>query len=75
MNPVNATIPSFDASAGLWIVLHDLTGPDFSININLPKYYFPVPRGTQHIVVGRFSNLQIGKMFAEESDEIGVEGE
>ena len=75
MHPVDSTISMFNSSAGLWVVLHDLSGADFSININLPEDYFPVPRGTQHIVVGRFSNLQIGKMFAEESDEVGAEGE
>ena len=64
MNPVNTTIPSFDASAGLWVVLHDLTGPDFPIDINLPEYYFPVSRGSQQVVVGCLRNLQIREMFA-----------
>ena len=75
VNPVDSTISMFNSSTGLWVVLHDLTGPDFPIDINLPEYYFPVSRGSQQIVVGCFGNLQIGEMFAEESNEVGVEGE
>ena len=70
VHPIDSSIPVFNASAGLRVVLHDLPCADFPIDINLPEYYFPVSRGTQHIVVGRFSNLQIGKMFAKESDEV-----
>ena len=75
MNPVDSTISMFNSSTGLWVVLHDLTGPDFPIDINLPEYYFPVPRGSQQVVVGSLCNLQIGEMFAEEPDKIRVEGE
>ena len=64
MYPVDATISGFDAPAGLWVVLHDLTGPDFPIDINLPEYYFPVSRGSQQVVVGCLRNLQIREMFA-----------
>ena len=75
MYPINSSISGFYTSTGLRVVLHDLTGPDFPIDINLPEYYFPVPRGSQQVVVGCFGNLQIGEMYAEESNEVGVEGE
>ena len=75
MDPVDAAISSFDASAGGWIVLHDLAGPDFPIDINLPKNYFLPSRGSQQVVVGCLSNLQIGEMYTKESNEVGVEGE
>ena len=64
MDPVDFTISMFNSSAGLWVVLHDLTGPDFPIDINLPEYYFPVSRGSQQVVVGCLRNLQIREMFA-----------
>ena len=70
MHPVNSTIPVFNASAGLRVVLHDLPCADFPIDINLPEYYFPVSRGTQQVVVGCLRNLQIREMFAKESDEV-----
>ena len=47
MDPVDATISGFDAPAGLRVVLHDLTGPYFSMDINLPEYYFLLYRGAQ----------------------------
>lgn len=75
VNPVDSAITGFYASAGLRDVLHDLPCANSPLDINLPEYHFILSCGTQHIVVGRFSNLKIGKMFAEESDEVGVEGE
>ncbi len=41
VHPIDSSIPVFNASAGLRVVLHDLPGADFSIDINLPEYYFP----------------------------------
>ena len=70
MHPIDSSIPVFNASAGLRVVLHDLPCADFPIDINLPEYYFPVSRGSQQIVVGCFGNLQIGEMFAEEPYEV-----
>lgn len=64
VHPIDSSIPVFNASAGLWVVLHDFTGPDFPIDINLPEYYFLLSRGTQQIVVGCLCNLQIREMFA-----------
>ena len=75
VHPIDSSIPVFNASAGLRVVLHDLPGADFSIDINLPEYYFPVSRGSQQVVVGCLRNLQIREMFAEEPDEVGVVGE
>jgi len=75
VDPVDATISGFDAPAGLRVVLHDLPGPNFSMDIDLPEYHFLLYRGTQQVVVGSLGNLQIGKMFAEEPDKVGVEGE
>ena len=72
VDPVDATISGFDAPAGGWIVLHDLPGPNFSMDIDLPEYHFLLYRGTQQVVVGSLGNLQIGEMFAEEPDEVGV---
>ena len=75
MDPVDATISGFDAPAGGWIVLHDLPGTDFPMDIDLPEYHFLLCRGTQQVVVGCLSNLKIGKIFAEEPDKVRVEGE
>ena len=75
MGPVDATISGFDAPAGLRVVLHDLPGTDFPMDIDLPEYHFFLCRGTQQVVVGCLNNLQIGKMCAEEPDEVGVVGE
>ena len=72
VDPVDATISGFDASASGWIVLHDLPGPNFPMDIDLPEYYFLLCRGTQQVVVGCLSNLKIGEMFVEEPDEVGV---
>ena len=72
VDPVDATISGFDAPAGDWIVLHDLTGTDFPMDIDLPEYHFLLYRGTQQVVVGCLSNLKIGKIFAEEPDKVGV---
>lgn len=75
MDPVDATISGFDAPTGGWIVLHDLPGPNFSMDIDLPEYHFLIYRGTQQVVVGCLGNLKIRKMFAEEPDKVGVVGE
>lgn len=75
VDPVDATISIFYSSAGLRVVLHDLPGPDFTMDIDLPKYHFLLCRGSQHIDVGSLNNLQIGEMLAEEPDEVGVVGE
>ena len=75
VDPVDATISGFDAPAGGWIVLHDLTGPDFPMDIDLPEYHFLLYGGSQHIVICCLGNLQIGKMLAEEPDKVRVEGE
>ena len=75
VDPVDATISGFDASAGGWIVLHDLTGTDFPMDIDLPEYHFLLCRGTQQVVVGCLGNLQIGEMFAEKPDKVRVVGE
>lgn len=75
VDPVDATISGFDAPAGDWIVLHDLPGPNFSMDIDLPEYHFLLYRGTQQVVVGCLSNLKIGKIFAEEPDKVRVVGE
>ena len=64
MGPVDAAISIFYSSASLWVILHDLTGPDFPFDINLPEYYFLLCRGTQQVVVGCLSNLQIREIFA-----------
>ena len=72
VDPVDATISDFDAPTGGWIVLHDLTGTDFPMDIDLPEYHFLLCRGTQQVVVGCLGNLQIGEMFVEEPDEVGV---
>lgn len=75
VDPVDAAISVFDAPAGGWIVLHDLTGTDFPIDIDLPEYHFLLYRGTQQVVVGCLGNLKIRKMFAEEPDKVRVVGE
>lgn len=75
VDPVDDTISGFDAPAGDWIVLHDLPGPDFPMDIDLPEYHFLLCRGTQQVVVGCLSNLKIRKIFAEEPDKVGVVGE
>ena len=75
VDPVDATISGFDAPTGGWIVLHDLTGTDFPMDIDLPEYHFLLYRGTQQVVVGCLGNLKIGKMFAEEPDKVRVVGE
>ena len=75
VDPVDATISGFDAPAGGWIVLHDLTGTDFPMDIDLPEYHFLLYRGTQQVVVGCLGNLKIRKMFAEEPDKVRVVGE
>lgn len=72
VDPVDATISIFYSPAGLRVVLHDLTGPDFPMDIDLPEYHFLLYRGTQQVVVGCLSNLKIGEMFVEEPDEVGV---
>ncbi len=75
MDPVDATISIFYSSAGLRVVLHDLTGTDFPIDIDLPKYHFFLCRGSQQVVVGSLNNLQIGEMFVEEPEKVRVVGE
>lgn len=73
VDPVDSAISCFYASAGLRVVLHDLSGADFSVDIYLPKNYFFVSCGSQQVVVGCFGNLYVGEIFAEETDEVGVE--
>lgn len=73
MNPVDSTITCFYASAGSWVVLHDLSGADFPVDIDLPENNFFASRGTQQVVVRCFGNLQIGEIFAEKPYEVGVE--
>jgi hypothetical protein len=75
VDPVDATISIFYSSAGLRVVLHDLTGTDFPMDIDLPEYHFLICRGTQQVVVGCLGNLKIGKIFAEEPDKVRVVGE
>lgn len=75
VDPVDATISGFDAPAGGWIVLHDLTGTDFPIDIDLPEYHFLLYRGTQQVVVGCLNNLYIREMITQEPDKVGVVGE
>lgn len=75
MYPVDSAISGFYASAGLWVVLHNLSGADFPVDINLPKNNFSVSCGSQQVVVGCFGNLYVGEIFAEEPYEVGVEGE
>lgn len=75
VDPVDATISGFDTPAGLRVVLHDLPGPNFPMDIDLPEYHFLLYRGTQQVVVGCLSNLKIGKIFAEEPDKVRVVGE
>lgn len=70
MDPVDCTGFVFDSSAGLWVVLHDLPGANFAININLPKNHFLLSRGSQQVIVGCLNNLEIGEMIAEKPYEV-----
>ena len=60
--------------ACLGIVLHDLPGTDFSIDIDLPKNNLVIFCGSQGIVFYCFLNFFFGEKIAKKAHEVGVVG-
>ena len=72
--PIDCAGFVFDSSAGLRVILHDLTGADLPIEIDLPEDYLFVLCGTQGILSDCIVDLLIVEMMPKKEDEIGIAG-
>ena len=68
--PIDCTGFVFDSSAGLRVILHDLTGADLPIDIDLPEDYLFVLSSTQGVVIHCFFDLLFVEMLPKKEDEI-----
>ena len=74
VHPIDCTGFVFDSSAGLRVILHDLTGANLPIDIDLPEDYLFVLCGTQGILSDCIVDLLIVEMMPKKEDEIGIAG-
>lgn len=74
VHPIDCTGFVFDSSAGLRVILHDLTGANLPIDIDLPEDYLFVLCGTQGILTDCIVDLLFVKMMPKKVDEMGIAG-
>ena len=72
--PIDCAGFVFDSSAGLRVILHDLTGADLPIEIDLPEDYLFVLRSTKGILTDCFVDLLFVEMLPKKADEMGITG-
>lgn len=74
MYPVDCSGFVFYPLACLGVVLHDLPGTDFSIDVDLPKNNLVIFCGSQGIVFYCGFDFLFRKIVAEKAYEVGVVG-
>ena len=75
MYPVNGSALVFDAFAGKGVVLHDFTGADLGLSVDLTEDDGAGFGGSESVVLDNILNLRWGEDRGEELVEVAVEGE
>ena len=74
VHPIDCPGFVFDSSSCLRVILHDFSGADLLIDIDLPKDYLFVFCGSQGVAFNCFINQLFLEMLPKETNEIGIGG-